>query len=119
MRFLLLCLAWLAAGSAVAQADYPSRAVRVIVPLAAGGTGDTLARTVSEEMAKLLGQPFVVENRPGAGGLVGTEAVAAAPGDGYTLLAVSPAHVINPSLYSKATYDPTNSFEPITLIANT
>jgi len=103
---------------AKAQSEFPSRPVRVIVPLAAAGTGDTLARAVSEEMAKLLGQPFVVENRPGAGGLVGTEAVAAAAPDGYTLLAVSPSHVINPALYQKKTYDPL-AFEPVTLIAHT
>jgi tripartite-type tricarboxylate transporter receptor subunit TctC len=112
--FVASCFAALAFG----QADYPSRAVKVIVPLAAAGTGDTLARAVSEEMAKRLGQPFVVENRPGAGGLVGTELVAAAAPDGYTLLAVSPSHVINPALHAKGTYDPL-SFEPITLIAYT
>ena len=112
--FVACCFAALASG----QADYPSRPVKVIVPLAAAGTGDTLARAVSEEMAKLLGQPFVVENRPGAGGLVGTEAVAAAAPDGYTLLAASPSHVINPALHPKGTYDPL-AFEPITQIANT
>ena len=108
----------LVVATAWAQDSYPSRSVRVIVPLAAAGTGDTLARAVSEEMAKLLGQPFVVENRPGAGGLVGTDFVAAAAPDGYTLLAVSPSHVINPALHAKKTYDPL-AFEPITLIAHT
>jgi tripartite-type tricarboxylate transporter receptor subunit TctC len=102
-----------------AQSPYPSRPVKVIVPLAAAGTGDTLARAVSEEMSKLLGQPFVVENRPGAGGLVGTEAVATAAPDGYTLLAASPSHVINPALHPKASYDALGGFEPITQIANT
>jgi tripartite-type tricarboxylate transporter receptor subunit TctC len=89
------------------------------VPLAAGGTGDTLARTVGEEMAKELGQPVVIENKPGAGGLVGTEIVANAPADGYMLLAVSPSHVINPALHAKKTYDPLNGFEPITVMAHT
>jgi tripartite-type tricarboxylate transporter receptor subunit TctC len=116
---LIFSVVFFAFGSAVfAQSDYPSRPVRVIVPLAAAGTGDTLARAVSEEMAKLLGQPFVVENRPGAGGLVGTEAVAAAAPDGYTLLAISPSHVINPALHQKKTYDPL-AFEPVTLFAHT
>ncbi|HXI35942.1 MAG TPA: tripartite tricarboxylate transporter substrate binding protein [Burkholderiales bacterium] len=118
MRALLSCVALCFAVSALGQADYPSRPVKVIVPLAAAGTGDTLARTVSEELAKLLGQPFVVENRPGAGGLVGTEAVAAAAPDGYTLLAVSPSHVINPALHQKKTYDPL-AFEPVILFAHT
>ncbi len=104
---------------AASAQNFPARPIRMIVPLAASGTGDTLARAVGEEMAKALGQPVVVENRPGAGGLVGTELVAAAPADGYTLLAVSPSHVINPALYAKKTYDPLRSFEPITLIANT
>ncbi len=91
----------------------------MIVPLAAAGTGDTLARAVGEGMAKLLGRPVVVENRPGAGGLVGTELVAAAAPDGYTLLAASPSHVINPALHAKKTYDPLAGFEPITQLANT
>ena len=104
---------------AAAQA-FPSKPIKLIVPLAAGGTGDTLARTVGEEMAKTLGQPVVIENKPGAGGLVGTELVANAPADGYTMLAVSPSHVINPSLHAnKKTYDALKDFEPITVMANT
>ena len=98
---------------------FPSKPIKMIVPLAAAGTGDTLARAVGEEMSKELGQPVVIENKPGAGGLVGTEMVANAPADGYTLLAVSPSHVINPALYAKKTYDPLKSFEPITVMANT
>jgi tripartite-type tricarboxylate transporter receptor subunit TctC len=104
---------------ALAQA-YPNRPIKLIVPLASGGTGDTLARYVGEEMSKELGQPVVVENKPGAGGLVGTEMVAASPADGYTLVMVSPSHVINPILHAaKKTYDPLKGFEPITVIANT
>ncbi|HUP29047.1 MAG TPA: tripartite tricarboxylate transporter substrate binding protein [Usitatibacter sp.] len=117
IAFALLLLA--AASFAHAQ-GFPNKPIKLIVPLAAAGTGDTLARTVGEEMAKELGQPVVIENKPGAGGLVGTELVAAAPADGYTLLAVSPSHVINPALYSaKKTYDPLKGFEPITVMANT
>jgi len=105
--------------SAHAQ-QFPSKPIKIVVPLSAGGTGDTLARTVAEEMAKELGQPVVIENKPGAGGLVGTELVAAAPADGYTLLAASPSHVINPALHAdKKTYDPIRGFEPITVMANT
>lgn len=103
---------------ALAQ-NYPNKPIKLIVPLAAAGTGDTLARAVGEAMSKELGQPVVIENRPGAGGLVGTEYVANAAPDGYTLLAVSPSHVINATLYSKAGYDPVKSFEPITLMAYT
>jgi tripartite-type tricarboxylate transporter receptor subunit TctC len=103
-----------------AAQGYPNKPIRIVVPLAAGGTGDTLARTVGEEMARELGQPVVIENKPGAGGLVGTELVAAAPGDGYTLLAASPSHLINPALHAdKKTYDPIKGFEPITVVANT
>ena len=112
-------LALVTIGAARAQA-YPSRPVRIIVPLAAGGTGDTLARTVAEEMSSDLAQSVVVENKPGAGGLLGTEIVASAPGDGYTLLLVSPSHVINPALHApRKTYDPIKGFEPITVFANT
>ena len=110
--------ALLLALSASAQ-NYPGKPIKLIVPLAAAGTGDTLARAVGEAMSKELGQPVLIENRPGAGGLVGTELVANAPPDGYTLLAVSPSHVINATLYSKAGYDPVKSFEPITLMAYT
>jgi tripartite-type tricarboxylate transporter receptor subunit TctC len=111
----LLC----AAGLANAQA-FPNRPIKLIVPLAAGGTGDTLARVAGEGMSKELGEAVVVENKPGAGGLLGTESVASAPPDGYTLLVVSPAHVINPLLHAdKKTYDPIKGFEPITVLANT
>ena len=100
--------------------SWPTRPVKLVVPLAPGGTGDTLARAVGEEMGKELGQPFVIENKPGAGGLVGTELVAAAPPDGYTLVMVSPSHTINPMLHAnKKTYDPLKGFEMVTVAANT
>jgi tripartite-type tricarboxylate transporter receptor subunit TctC len=116
---ILLVLGAAFAAPAPAQ-GFPSKPIKLIVPLAAAGTGDTLSRAVAEEMSRELGQPVVVENKPGAGGLVGTEMVAAAPADGYTMLAVSPSHVINPALYAnKKTYDPLRSFEPITVMAMT
>jgi len=118
LKFLLLVLGAALSAACAAQA-YPSRPVRVIVPLAAAGTGDTLARVVSEEMARLLGQPFLVENRPGSGGVIGMESVARSAPDGYTLLAVSPALVIHAALRPKIGYDPIRDFEPITVIANT
>ena len=116
-----LALAFASAGSPVATAQaFPNRPIKLIVPLAAGGTGDTLARAVGDGMSKELGDIVVVENKPGAAGLLGTESVAAAPADGYTLLVASPAHVINPLLHAgKKTYDPIKGFEPITVIANT
>ena len=117
-RLLALLAASLLPLCALAQ-GYPNKPIRIVVPLAAAGTGDTLARAVGEAMAKELGQPVVIENKPGAGGLVSTQFVAAAAPDGYTLLAVSPSHVINATLYSKADYDPVKSFEPITLMAYT
>ena len=118
-RTLAAAIAFAGAGLAAAQA-FPSKPIKIIVPLAAGGTGDTLARTVGEGMAKELGQPVVIENKPGAGGLVGTEIAAASPPDGYTLVMVSPSHTINPLLHAaKKTYDPVKGFEPITVAANT
>jgi tripartite-type tricarboxylate transporter receptor subunit TctC len=108
----------LAATAAVAQ--FPTKPIKMIVPLAAGGTGDTLARAVGEQMGKELGQPVVIENKPGAGGLVGTEIAKNSPPDGYTLLSVSPSHLINPALHGvKKTYDPIKDFEPVTVMANT
>ena len=113
LAFLACCLPLLADAQ-----SYPARPIRMIVPLAVGGTGDTLARVVSEEMSKLLGQAFVVENRAGSGGAIGTESVAKSPADGYTLLFASPAHVINPLLRPNS-YDPVKDFEAISVIANT
>lgn len=105
--------------AAQAADKYPSKVIRMIVPLAPGGTGDTLARTVGDEMGKVLGTNIVVDNRPGAGGLIGTETVASAAPDGYTLINVSPSHVINPALHTRKTYDPIRDFEAVIHIANT
>lgn len=118
LRLSALLLGALLSAQCGAQA-YPAKPVRVVVPLAAGGTGDTLARFVGEEMAKLLGQPFLVENRPGSGGVIGTEMVAKSAPDGYTLISASPSHVIHPALRPNVGYDPIRDFEPITVIANT
>src|SRR5262245_12701032 len=89
---------------ALAQA-YPSRPVRIIVGLAAGGGTDIVARLIAQWLSEKLGQSFVVENRPGAAGNVATEAVVNAPADGYTLLAVSPGAAINATLYDKLSFD--------------
>ena len=120
MRLTPALAAALLLAAAAAQAQYPNKPIKLIVPLAAGGTGDTLSRTVGEQIARELGQPVVIENKPGAGGLVGTELAANSAPDGYTLLSVSPSHVINPALHAgKKTYDPLKDFEPITVMANT
>ncbi len=113
----LLGFAMVAFGGAVfAQEKYPVRAVRVVVPFAPGGGADISARTVSQKLTERLGQQFIVENRPGAGGNVGTELVSKAPPDGYTLILVSSSYGANPSLY-KLAYDPISGFEPITLVS--
>lgn len=106
------------ASPARAQDKYPSRPVTVIVPQAAGGANDTIARIVAQKLTEQTGQQFIVDNRPGAGGNLGTAAAAKAKNDGYTLvLTVNSAHVINPSLYKSVGFDPVKDFEPITPVA--
>jgi len=98
--------------------DYPSRAIRLIVPLAAGGGADIVARIVAERLAQRLGQPVVVENRAGGGTVIGATLVAKAAPDGYTLLlATATTHAINSSLVTNLPYDPVRDFEPIGLVA--
>jgi tripartite-type tricarboxylate transporter receptor subunit TctC len=108
----------LAAFATVALAQsWPSRPVKWIVPFAAGGTTDILARIIGEKLAVALGQPVVVENRPGAGGGVGADQVAKAAPDGYTIMGGTiSTHAINASLYKNLPYDPVRDFAPITLI---
>src|SRR5436309_11658642 len=99
---------------ALAQDSYPSKAIRLVVSFAAGGPTDTVARIMGARMAELLAQPFVVENRAGAGGNIGADVVAKAPPDGYTLLmATVSTHAINPGLYKKMSYDPVRDFTPV------
>lgn len=103
---------------AAAQGNWPTKPVRIVVPFAAGGTTDILARAVAPELSKAFGQQFVVDNRAGAGGNVGSDLVAKAPGDGYTLLmGTVGTHGINKSLYAKMPFDPQKDFAPITLVA--
>jgi tripartite-type tricarboxylate transporter receptor subunit TctC len=97
----------------VVAAGYPDRQVRLIAPFAAGGPSDTLARLLSVKLGDVLGGYFYVENRPGAGGNIGTSAVARSPADGYTLLLTSSAFVLNPGLYKQVPYDPIKDFAPI------
>jgi tripartite-type tricarboxylate transporter receptor subunit TctC len=97
---------------------WPSKSVTLIVPQAAGGANDTVARAFAQKLSMQLGQPVVVENRPGAGGNIGTALVARAPKDGYTfLLTAQSAQTINPALYKKTGFDPIKDFEPVMVVA--
>src|SRR5262249_44944529 len=98
--------------TAAAAQDYPTKPVRVIIPFPPGGINDTVGRFVATQLSTRLGKQFIVDNRGGAGGTVGTELAANAPKDGYTLLVVSLAHTVNPWLY-KLPYDPIKAFAPI------
>jgi tripartite-type tricarboxylate transporter receptor subunit TctC len=118
MRLAALLVLALLAGTACAQA-YPSKAVRVVVPYPAGSTPDIIGRTLAERLQKALGQPFVVENRSGAGGNIGAEAVVRAPADGHTLLVGGNGPVaINKHLYKSLSFDPERDLAPISLLAS-
>jgi len=101
-----------AAGSAISQ-PYPSRPVRMIVPYSAGGATDIVARILGQKLPEFLGQQVVIDNRPGAGGLIGTDTAAKAAPDGYTLLTTSTPHVILPHLHKKIPFDALKDFAPI------
>src|SRR4051794_27112219 len=103
---LVVALLGIAVACAAFAQTFPSRAIRVIVPFPAGGTADGIARTVSQRMSENVGQAIVVENRSGANGIVGTEAVAKSTPDGYTLLMAPSGHAINNSLNANVPYDP-------------
>jgi hypothetical protein len=100
-----------------AFAGYPDRVIRIIVPFAPGGGTDAIARVLAQEMAKDLGGSIIIENKPGAGTIIGAQAVAAAEGDGYTLLMGTFAHAVNPSLNAKLPFDPNKDFAPVALVA--
>ena len=123
MNVLTTCLivvsAWvLAAGTATAQ-SYPDRPIRLVVPFGAGSSADVPTRRVAQEMTRLLGQPVIIDNKAGAGGIVGSDLVAKAQPDGYTLLAGSVStHVLNAGLYKSLPYDPMKGFAPISRIAS-
>jgi tripartite-type tricarboxylate transporter receptor subunit TctC len=106
---------WIAQAFAQNAADYPSRPIRIIVPVAPGGNVDIVARTVAAELAKSMGQSVIVENRPSAASILGTQAVAKAAPDGYTLLAHSSTFFAAPTMSANAGYDPVKDFAPITL----
>jgi tripartite-type tricarboxylate transporter receptor subunit TctC len=110
--FLVLAASSLALG----QEPYPARPVHVFVPFPPGGAVDIVARTLGDELSSRWGRAVVIENRPGAGGVVASEAAAKAPPDGYTLIIVATGHALNPHLYPKLPYDSFNDFTPIALI---
>jgi tripartite-type tricarboxylate transporter receptor subunit TctC len=107
-----------ASGIASAQSPFPSKPVHIFVPYSAGGAVDVLARTLGEAVSRQWGQSVVVENRPGAGGVVASQALVASPPDGYTLIVVASGHSTNPFLYSKLPYDTFKDFTPISLLAS-
>jgi len=116
---------WIAAAAAIAAvslnaaaADYPTRAIRMVVPFPAGGTTDILARVAGQKITEALGQQVIIDNRGGAGGNIGTELVAKSPPDGYTLLTDPGSTLtINPHAYSRLGFDPVKDFAPITILA--
>ena len=109
----------LGAASAPAAEGYPSKPIRMIVAYAAGGGNDVTARLLAARLTETLGVNVLVENRPGATGIIGTEHVARSPADGYTVILADAPHAINPFVYATAKYDPIRDFEPITLVAST
>ena len=114
----MLGLAAAANPAAVGAQAYPAKPVRLMVPFVPGGNTDIIARVVAPEMSKALGQQLVIENRGGGGSTIGTEVVAKSPPDGYTLLLVSAAHVINPAMIKKLPYDSIRDFAPISVVAD-
>jgi tripartite-type tricarboxylate transporter receptor subunit TctC len=116
---LLAALVLPAAVPAQAPADYPNKAIRLITPFAAGATTDVLSRIISEKMVEHWGQPVVVENRPGAAGMTGTEVAARSAPDGYTIVNVISSHVVHRQLFKSVPFDALKDFEPVILLART
>jgi tripartite-type tricarboxylate transporter receptor subunit TctC len=115
----MVCVAAIVASSAaLAQTPFPSRPVHIFVPYAAGGGVDILARTLGDAVSKQWGQSVVVENRPGAGGVVASQALVTSAPDGYTLMVVASGHATNPFLYPKLPYDTFKDFTPISILAS-
>ena len=113
----LLCASLLAFFAHAHAQTYPTNTVRIVVPFPAGGGNDSMGRILAQKLSESFGRQFIVDNRAGANGMVGSELVAKAPRDGYTLLVNGANFVTTPSLYAKVTYDPIKQFEPISLTA--
>ena len=119
LRIAAVAMAMLTTGGvASAESAFPAKPVHIYVPYPAGGAVDILARTLGDAVARQWGQSVVVENRPGAGGVIASQALAAAPPDGYTLIVVASGHATNPFLYAKLPYDTFKDFTPISLLAS-
>ncbi|HWH49588.1 MAG TPA: tripartite tricarboxylate transporter substrate binding protein [Burkholderiales bacterium] len=112
----MLALAAVVAATATHAQGFPSKTIRLISPFPPGGGNDTMCRTIQPKLSELLGQPVIVDNRGGANTIIGTEALAHAAPDGYTIELVPNVHAINPALYAKLPYDPIKDFTPITLV---
>lgn len=119
-RALLIGLTGLAllSGAAQAQSAYPNKPVRIVVPVAAGGGVDTIARIYAQHMSTVMGQQFYIENKPGAGNIIGIEAVARSAADGYTLLVGAPTITLNSFVYKKLPYDVEKDFTPVTQLVS-
>jgi len=118
VRFMLVLAACALLGTMpAASAVYPERVIKIVVPFAPGGGTDVIARTLAQEMAKDLGQSVIIENKPGAGTIIGTQAVATSEPDGYTLLMGTFANAVNPGLYAKLSYDQHRDLAPVALVA--
>jgi tripartite-type tricarboxylate transporter receptor subunit TctC len=110
-----MSLALSTAHAAESAASYPSKAVRIIIPFSPGGGADNLARTLQPALSSALGQPLILDNRPGASSIIGTELAARSAPDGYTMLLITTTHTVNPSLMKKLPYDPLKDFAPVSL----
>ena len=119
LRSFLLAVGWSVLGLSAMAQDYPSKPITLIVPQNPGGTNDLVGRTVAQRLSQQLGVGVVVENRPGAGGNIGTVAAAKAPKDGYTLLlTISSSQAINPALYKNPGFDPVKDFVPLGMVGS-
>jgi len=114
--FMMACVAALASRAIAADAP-AARQMRIVVPFSPGGVGDSVARLIADDLSTRMGHRVIVENRPGAGGSIGTEFVARAPADGMTLLLASPGFTVNPSLQPGLTWDPVKDFAPVAMVA--
>ena len=114
----MLCTSWAQAQTQTAHKDYPNHPIRMVVPYVAGGPMDFIGRALNQKMAPSLGQNFVIDNRAGAGGAIGTGVVAKSAPDGYTMLNTSSSHASLPVVSPGLSYDPVKDFTPITLVAN-
>ena len=109
----------LVSGAVFAQASYPSKPIKVVVPFPAGSTTDIIARAIADKMSQSMGQPLVIDNRGGASGTIGQQAVATAPADGYTIMVHSSSHTVSPSTFAKLPFDTLNDFAGVTSISST